>query len=109
MAQGDEVAGFFGALYAGYAGNAQHVAFFGVAALNERQGGGFHADLAFGHGHAVGAGFGGHVDHVGLALGVEVGEGAAGGGVCVGHGGGFARALQKPCGVGGIIRACVCL
>lgn len=110
VAQGDEVAGFFGALYAGNAGNAQHVALFGVAALNECERGGLHADVALGHRHAVGAGFGGHVHHVGLSLGVEVGEragGLGGGGGCFVHGGGFARALQKPCGVGGIIRGCV--
>ena len=79
MAQRDEVAGFLGGHDAGDAGNAQHVAFFGGAGFDEGQGGGQHFDAAAGDGDAVRSGLGGHVDHVGLALGVKVGE--------CGHGG----------------------
>jgi hypothetical protein len=75
VAQRDEVAGLLGRHDAGDAGNAQHVALFGGAGFDEGQGGGQHFDAAAGHGHAVGGGLGGHVDHVGLALGVKVGEG----------------------------------
>ena len=79
VAQRDEVAGFLGGHDAGDAGDAQHVAFFGVAGFDEGQGGGQHFDAAAGDGDAVRGGLGGHVDHVGLALGVKVGE--------CGHGG----------------------
>jgi hypothetical protein len=94
VAQGDQFAGFFGALNARDAGDTQHITLLGVAALDQRQGGRFHADAAFSHRHAVGAGFGGHVHHVGLPLGVEMGEGAGG---LVGHGGlcgGFTETLS---------------
>ena len=74
VAQRDEVAGFLGRHDAGDAGDAQHVAFFGVAGFDEGQGGGQHFDAAAGDGDAVRGGLGGHVDHVGLALGVKVGE-----------------------------------
>jgi hypothetical protein len=59
--------------------DAQHVAFFGGARLDQCQGGGQHFNAAGGHRDAVGGGLGAHVHHVGLALGVEVGE-------CGGHG-----------------------
>jgi hypothetical protein len=74
VAQRDEVAGFLGGHDAGDAGDAQHVAFFGVAGFDEGQGGGQHFDAAAGDGDAVRGGLGGHVHHVGLALGVKVGE-----------------------------------
>ena len=61
------------------AGDAEHVAFLRRARFNQRQGVGLHGDAAFGHRDAVRAGLGADVDHVGLALGVEVGE--RGGGV----------------------------
>jgi len=74
VAQGNEVAGLFRRLDAGDARDAQHIALFGVARLDERQRGGLHLDAAAGHGSAVGGGLGSHVDHVGLALGVEMRE-----------------------------------
>ena len=80
VAQGNEVAGLLGSLDACDAGDAQHIPLLGVAGLDERQRGGQHFDAAGGHGDAVGGGFGAYVHHVGLALGVEVGEGAGGGG-----------------------------
>ena len=82
VAQRDEVAGFLGghdAVNVVNGGNAQHIAFFGGAGFDEGQGGGQHFDAAAGDGDAVRGGLGGHVDHVGLALGVKVGE--------CGHGG----------------------
>jgi hypothetical protein len=78
---GDQVGGALGALDGGDAGNADHVALLVVAGQDARQGGGLHHDAAFGAGDAAGFGFGGDVHHVGLALGVEVGEGVALGGV----------------------------
>jgi hypothetical protein len=41
---------------------------------NQLEGAGQHLDAALGHGHAVGVGFLCHVDHVGLAMGIKVGE-----------------------------------
>ena len=74
VAQGNQVAGFFGRHDAGNSGNAQHVAFFGGARFNQGQGGGQHVDAARRHANAVGAGLGRYIDHVGLALGVKMGE-----------------------------------
>lgn len=75
VAQRDEVAGLFGGLDTGNAGDAKHIALFGSARLNQRQRGGQHGYASLGDRHAVGAGLGCHVDHVGLALGVEMGQG----------------------------------
>ena len=86
MAKRNQVAGFFGGLDAGDAGNANHVAFFGAATFNQRQGGGQHLDLASGHRNAVGGGLGANVHHVGLALGIKVGQG---------HGHSFSRVKQR--------------
>jgi predicted Zn-dependent protease len=74
VAQRDQITGFFRALNAGNSRNTQHVALFGGAGLNQRHGGGQHDDAALGYRYAVGGCFGGHVDHVGLALGVEMGQ-----------------------------------
>lgn len=74
VTQGNQVAGFLGTLDACNSGNAQHIAFFGGAGSDQRQGGGQHADPAPGHGHTPGAGFVSHIDHVGLALGVKMGQ-----------------------------------
>jgi hypothetical protein len=75
VAQRNEVAGLLGPHDACQASNAQHIALLGSARLDQRQCGRLHADAAHGHGGAVGAGLGAHVDHVGLPLGVEVGQG----------------------------------
>ena len=74
MAQRDQVAGFFGGLNARDARNTQHVALFGAACFDDGQRGGQHVDTAHGGGFAVRAGLGGDVDHVRLAVGIEVGE-----------------------------------
>ena len=60
---------------AGYGLATGQWAFFGGALLHNRQGGGQHLNAAAGHANAVGAGLGGHIHHVGLALGIEMGEG----------------------------------
>ena len=78
VAEGDEVAGFFCGHDGGDAGYAQYITFFGRAALHNGQGFGLHGDAAFGDCDAVGAGLVADVDHMGLALGVEVGEGRHG-------------------------------
>jgi predicted Zn-dependent protease len=74
VAQRNQIAGFLRTLNARNPCNTQHIAFFGGARLNQRHGGGQHDDAALGYCYAVGGGFGGHVDHVGLALGVEMGQ-----------------------------------
>jgi len=75
VAQGDQVAGLFGAHDARQARDAQHIALFGGARLDQGQGGRLHADAAGGHRRAVGAGLAADVNHVGLPLGIEVGKG----------------------------------
>jgi predicted Zn-dependent protease len=74
----NQLAGFLGALNPGNAGDAQHITFFGAAGLDDGQGGWQHVDAATGHRNPVGAGLAGHVDHVGLALGVKMREGIHG-------------------------------
>ena len=78
VAQGDQFAGFLGRHDAGDAGNAQHVAFLAVPDFNDRQRGGQHFNAATGDADAVRGGLAGHIHHVGLALGVEMGEGRYG-------------------------------
>ena len=75
VAQRDQVAGPFRALYAGDAGNAQHVTLFGCARRDQRQSGRQHLDAPARSCDAVGGGLGGDVDHMGLALGIKMGEG----------------------------------
>jgi hypothetical protein len=74
VAQGNELAGAFGGLNASNAGHAQHVALFGRPVANELQRGGLHVDLAMHAGHALGVRLVAHIDHVGLALCIEMGE-----------------------------------
>ena len=74
MAERDQIAGFFGRHDACYAGNAQHIAFFGAAGQNDFQRLAVHHNAALGNRDAVGGWFGGNVYHVGLALGVKVGQ-----------------------------------
>ena len=94
VAQRDQVAGLLGALDAGNAGNAQHVALLGRSALDQRQCRRQHLNPAFGDRDPVGAGLGRNIDHVGLALGVEMGQGTGGRGLgCVGHGDATLRGL----------------
>ena len=74
MAQRNQLAGLLGGLYAGDARDAEHVALAGAARLDEFQRLWQHFYPAAGDGDAVRVRFGGHVDHVGLALGVEMGQ-----------------------------------
>ena len=84
MAERDELTGPLGALDAGDAGNAEHIALFGASALDQGQGGRFHGDETFGHRHPMGVCLGRHIDHVRLALRVKVGQWAgAGSTVCI--------------------------
>jgi len=80
VAQRDQVAGFFGRLNARDARDAQHIAFFGRALFDELKGLGQHPNAALRRGAAAARGFVGHVHHVGLAVGIEMGQGLA-----VGH------------------------
>ena len=75
MAKWDQVTGFLGCLNAGNAGNAQHIPLFGGTGLNNCQRGRKHVNAPARHGDAMRASLGGHVHHMGLALGVKMGEG----------------------------------
>jgi hypothetical protein len=74
VAQGNQVAGFFGSLNARNARNAQHVAFLGVATLDQGQRRWQHDDAPRGDAYAFGVGFVSHIHHVGEALCVKVCE-----------------------------------
>ena len=74
VAQGDQVTGFLGSLDACDAGDAQHIPFLGGAGRDQFQCGRQHVDLAPGHRHTARGGFVSHVDHVGLALGIKMGQ-----------------------------------
>jgi hypothetical protein len=74
VAQRHQVGGALGALDGGDARHADHVALLRLARGHQREGGRLHADEAGGARHAVRLGLGRDVDHVGLALGVEMGE-----------------------------------
>ena len=78
VAQRNEFAGLFGRHDGGHAGNAQHIAFFGAATFNQLARGGQHLDAAARNGNAVRVGFAADIDHMGLALGVKVGDSAHG-------------------------------
>ena len=74
VAQRNQVTGFLRSLNACDARNAQHVAFLGVAALNQSQRGGQHGNAPRGYTDAFGVGFVGYVHHVGLTLCIKVCE-----------------------------------
>lgn len=75
MAERDQVTRPFGSLDGGNSCDADDVAFFAVARLNPGQGFGLHADAACGPGEARAFLLAANVHHVGLASGIEVGEG----------------------------------
>lgn len=77
VTQGDQVGGALGALDRGDPGDADHVALLVVAGKNAGEGGRLHHDPALGTGDPARLGFGRDIHHVGLALGVEMGEGVA--------------------------------
>jgi predicted Zn-dependent protease len=74
VAQWNQVAGFFGGLNSRNAGDAEHITFFGGAALNQCQRAWQHHNSTGGHTNAFGVRFVSHIDHVGLALGIKVSE-----------------------------------
>lgn len=74
MAQRYQLTGLLRRHDAGDACDAQHIAFFGRACGNDVQGGRLHGDEALRDRYAVGVRLGAYVDHMGLALGVEMGE-----------------------------------
>ena len=87
VAQGNQIAGALGAHDGGDAGDAQHVAFFCVAGNDQGQGGRLHADAAGGHGAAARIVLAAHIDHMGLARSIEMGQFPDGGVlVCSCHG-----------------------
>ncbi len=79
MAEWNEIAGLFGRHDAGDARDPKHVALLGRALQNDGQRGRVHEDAALRHRDPVGGGFGGHVDHMGLALGIKMCQGGGGG------------------------------
>ena len=74
VTQGDQVTGFFGGLNACNPGNAQHIALLGMTAANQVKCSRQHADATTGNANPTCVGFVGHIDHVGLALGIKVSE-----------------------------------
>ncbi len=74
MAERDQVRGALARLDGRYARHPQHVAFLRVALADHRQGGRLHDDASGGAGAALGVRLAADVDHVGLAVGVEMGE-----------------------------------
>ncbi len=74
MTQWDQITGFLCTLNACNPRNAQYIAFFSRSSFYQRKGRWQHGDAALGNSDAVGGGFGGHIDHVGLAMGVEMGQ-----------------------------------
>ena len=78
MAQGNQITGFLGGLNTSNTCNAKHIAFFCGAAFNQFPSGRLHMDRSSGNCYTVGVGFVGDIDHMGLALGVKVGESAHG-------------------------------
>ena len=73
MAEGNQKAGLLGGLDGGDAGRAQYVAFFGGIVGKDADGLEAHVDDAAGDGGALGGGFAGNIDHVGIAVFVQVG------------------------------------
>jgi hypothetical protein len=61
-------------LNGGNTGNAQYVAFFGVALFNQVQGAGLHADTAACHGDSFCVGFAADINHVRLATLIKMGK-----------------------------------
>ena len=59
---------FFGGLNACNPRYTQHIALFGVATADQRQGLVLHEDAPLDAGNAMGMGFVAHINHVGLAL-----------------------------------------
>ena len=90
VAERDQLAGALGGLDRGDARDAEHVALLRAAGFHHREGVGEHHDAAGGDRHAAAFGLCADVDHVGLAVGVEVGQRA---GVLCGHG---ASAGRRP-------------
>jgi hypothetical protein len=68
----------FRPLNAGNACNAKYIAFFGSAGGDQRQCLGQHVNAPGGHGLAAGGRFVGDIHHVGLAMGVKMGQGLHG-------------------------------
>ncbi len=74
VAQGNQVTGFFRRHDARHAGYAQYIAFFGIACQNNGQRCRIHDNTPLGNGHTVRRRFGSDINHVGLALGIEMSE-----------------------------------
>ena len=74
VTQRNQIAGFLGPLNTGNAGNAQHIAFFGCSRGDQGQSTGQHVNATTGHSHTTGQGFAAHIDHVGLPLGIKMGQ-----------------------------------
>src|SRR5690606_16848680 len=74
VAQRNELMGSFRCHDAGNSGCAQHVALFRVTRQNGLKGLRLHRDDAFGHGRAHGFSLLAHIDHVGGAIGADMGK-----------------------------------
>ena len=74
MAQRNQVAGFFRCHDACQSGHPQHIALFGGTGSNQLARGGLHGNQPLRHSHTVGGRLRPHVHHVGLTLGIEMGQ-----------------------------------
>ncbi len=81
VAQRNQFRGAFAGLDGGDAGNAQDIAFPGMAGADQGKGFGQHENTAGGPGDPGGFSLGADVHHVGLAGGIKVGKGIGGHGV----------------------------
>ncbi len=74
MAERDQVAGAFGGLNGGDAGDAEYIAFLCRTGMDQFKGGRLHANATSGARQPCCFGLGANIDHVGLAGGIEMGE-----------------------------------
>ena len=88
MTQRDQVGGSFAGHDACDARDAEHIPFFVTSGLDQRQRGGFHVDAPRGARDPRRRRFLTNVHHVGLSLGIKMGQGRFGGG---GHGAHFIK------------------
>jgi hypothetical protein len=78
MTQWNQITGLLGGLNTSNTRNAKYIAFFSRTAFNQFPSCRLHMNRARSHSYAVGMGFVCDIDHMGLALGVKVGESAHG-------------------------------
>jgi hypothetical protein len=78
VTQWNQITGLLGSLNTSNTRNAKYIAFFSCTAFNQFPSCRLHMNRTRGNSHAMGMGFVSDIDHMGLALGVKVGESAHG-------------------------------